>query len=355
MEAPLLTLATILRRAARACLVAAAGIGAAAIAADPPLFVPLLRTDFPDPFVLQVEGGFLAYATNRDKGSVNVQLAASPDLVSWEIVKDSSGHPRDAMPELPPWAKHGFTWAPEVLKTANGYILYFTAKDRKTNLQCVGAATSADPRGPFTSAATAPLICQADLGGTIDASPFRDADGQLYLYVKNDGNNPNARKPVQLWAQRLAPDGLATTGAPTPVLRADAAWEGGLIEAPTMIRYGDSYLLFFSANDFGWQDTQRLSAYAIGYATCRAPTGPCEAAPENPILHSFMGAPGCLSGPGHQAVFQVGQHYLMAFHAWAATPSCRREDWYRFLYVAPLFFKDGRPHPGVGLRPGGAH
>ena len=46
-------------------------------------------------------------------------------------------------------------------------------------------------------------LTDATWGGTIDPSAFRDADGALYLYYKNDGNNPAVLKPSQLFVQTL--------------------------------------------------------------------------------------------------------------------------------------------------------
>jgi hypothetical protein len=70
------------------------------------------------------------------------------------------------------------------MKVEKRYLLYFTARERASGRQCTGAAESGNPLGPFIDSSDAPLICQGALGGTIDASPFRDADGQLYLYYK---------------------------------------------------------------------------------------------------------------------------------------------------------------------------
>jgi beta-xylosidase len=258
------------------------------------------------------------------------------------------------MPDLPPWAKEGWTWAPEVLRTESGYLLYFTAKDRRTELQCTGVARSSDPRGPFTSPATEPLVCQTDLGGTIDASPFRDADGQLYLYFKNDGNHPSARKPTDLWVQRLSGDGLTLTGERRPLLRNDRPWEAHVIESPTMVRHSNGYTMLFSANHFGWEEHQRLSPYAMGYARCEGPMGPCTDAPENPILHSYNDRQaGCLSGPGHQAIFEAVGRQFIVFHAWSATSGCRRvAGGGRQMYVAPISWRDGVPQIAISLRAG---
>lgn len=318
------------------------------------MFVPVFHSNFPDAFILRNGDEFLAYATNAEGHQANVQMAHSTNLVDWEPVSDGR-RLHDAMPVLPPWAREGFTWAPEVLRTETGYVLHFTAKERTSGLQCVGAAFSTDPRGPFVSQETQPLVCQTSLGGTIDSSPFRDADGQLYLYYKNDGNNPRFRQRTQIYVQRLTPDGLHVTGEPAALATNDQPWEAHVIEAPTMVRHQGRYTLFYSANHFGWEPDQNISVYAIGYATCRGPMGPCTDAAENPILHSFNDRQaGCLSGPGHQSVFDVGEHQLIAFHAWAASRDChlatpvRRE-----LYVAPLRWDGDRPLVAPSLRPGG--
>jgi beta-xylosidase len=327
------------------------GLAAAPALAAEPLFVPLIQRDFPDPFVLRAGDTFYAYSTNGERG--NVPVATSKNLADWTLAEDSAGHALDAMPDLPPWAKKGSTWAPEVMRVGAGYVLYFTARSRKRDIQCIGAAVSASPQGPFVSTAQEPLVCQPELGGSIDASPFRDADGKLYLYFKNDGNNPSARKPTELWVQPLAADGLSVAGEAKSVLRDRMKWEGGLIEAPTMVRAPAGYFLFFSGNDFAWQRDQKLSAYSIGYATCDGPAGPCKEAGDKPFLYSFSSGEGCLSGPGHQAVFNVGERWFIAFHAWSATPGCRPLDPVRWLYIAPLLWKDGKPVIGVGLRPTG--
>lgn len=330
----------------------ALGFSAPAAAQPQAQFVPVFATNFPDPFILRVGRDFYAYATNAERHQANVQMAHSTDLTDWAPVRDGD-RLHDAMPVLPPWAREGWTWAPEVIRVEGGYVLHFTAKDRQSGLQCLGAAFSADPRGPFTSDAAEPLVCQTGQGGTIDSSPFRDADGQLYLYYKNDGNARGG--PTQIYAQRLTPDGLHVTGDPVAVSRNDAPWEAHVIEAPTMVRHGDRYVLFYSANHFGWEPHQRLSPYAIGYAACRGPMGPCADAPGNPILHSFnTRTEGCLSGPGHQSVFNVGEQWFMSFHAHQAARGCVRvPEGGRFMYIAPLgWTRDGAPELRVSLRPG---
>lgn len=325
----------------------ALGLAAGAAAAkEPPLFVPVFEEDFADPFILPHGGEFIAYATNR---GLNLPMASSRDLVHWEFVRDPAGKPRDGMPELGAWAKADFTWAPEVMEVGGRFLLYYTARHRKRNLQCIGVAAAADPRGPFRDSAAEPLVCQPELGGTIDADPFRDEDGKLYLYYKSDGNNVG--KGTTIWGQRLAADGLSVVGPAVALVKDDKPWESKLVEAPTMVRSPAGHRLFYSAAYYGWNADERLSPYATGYAVCAGPLGPCEDAPENPILHSFNDRQaGCLSGPGHPSVFRAAGRSFIAFHAWAATKGCRKADEKRFLYIAPLGFKDGKPVIGPSLR-----
>ena len=336
MRALIKTIATL---AACVCVAAAAPVE--------PTFVPVFRHDFPDAFVLPHGSEFIAYSTNNGP---NVPMAVSSDLVHWSFVGDASGHERDALPKLGSWAKEGFTWAPEVLQLGDKYLLYYTASDRRKNAQCIGVAEASDPLGPFVDTRPEPIVCQTGLGGSIDADAFRDSGGRLYLYFKNDGNRVHAR--TSLWGQPLAPDGLSVTGQPVELVRDDQAWEQWVVEAPTMVRSPAGYELFFSGGFFGWNPEEGgLSPYGMGYASCAGPLGPCTAAKENPILHSFDDRhAGCLSGPGHQSVFAAGERSFISFHAWAADSHCRKAGDSRYLYIAPLFWRDGKPVLGPSVR-----
>lgn len=322
---------------------------AGASAQDEQPFVPVYRANFPDPFIVAHEGRYLAYATNAERDQANVQMAVSEDLLNWAPLKlDDRLH--DAMPELPKWAERGWTWAPEVLKQGDSFLLFFTARESASGRQCTGVAVSTDPLGPFTSDAEEPLVCQRDLGGTIDASPFRDAEGQLYLYYKADANAVG--KPTDIFVQPMTANGLGLTGEPVAILTNDQPWEEHVIESPTMVRQGDNYVLFYSANHFGWEPHQRLSPYAMGYANCEGPMGPCQDAPENPILYSYSDRKaGCLSGPGHQAVFEAEGRQFIMFHAHIPRGGCQNAKKGRQMYIAPLGWNGDKPVIGNSLRP----
>lgn len=288
---------------------------------------PVLKSDFPDPGIINVDGTYYAYATNVT--GKNVQVAKSSDLIKWTVLTD-------AMPALPKWAKITglFVWAPEVMKIGDTFALYYTARDKERDIQCVGVATSDKPEGKYKDALDKPLVCQADEGGTIDANPFQDGD-KLYLYYKNDGNC--CAKPTYIYAQEMSADGLSFVGEPTRLIVNDKAWEGGVIEAPTMWKHDDKYYMFYSANDYGG------AAYAVGYATCDSPLGPCQDAPENPILKSTFDRIPSVIGPGHQTIVvdDDGEEWV-AYHQWEVAKGGLRGD-RRFMSLDRLTWEDGKP------------
>ena len=316
----------------------------AASAQQRPLMEPVLRENFPDAFVMpEGNGSFIAYATNDGE---NVPMAVSRDLINWTVLKDASGKRADAMPTLAPWVKPGFTWAPEVMKVGAKFLLYYTANHAREDKQCLGVAVSDSPRGPFVDTSAEPMICQFDLGGSIDANPFRDRDGKLYIYWKADGNRIGKRS--RLWGAELTPDGLKLAGAPRDIgLTDEDEWEQKVIEAPTMLRVPNGYAMLYSGGYYGWNDNQRLSPYAMNWARCDA--GP------TPILNSYArpGKEGCLSGPGHQSVFRANGGTFISFHGWSTTRGCRKSEGKRFLYVAPFGWENNAPAIAPSLRPEG--
>jgi GH43 family beta-xylosidase len=289
---------------------------------------PVLDVDFPDPFILPVDGALVAYATNAriDGKRVNIQFSHSADGLRWS-------HPVDAMPEVPAWARSEAPdiWAPEVIRIGNRYALYFSARHKTLKRPdgltlCVGVAMSDSPAGPFKPAPE-PLTCGDGLG-VIDASPMRDGDN-LWLYVKTDGNCCGV--PITILAQKLSKDGTALVGEPVivPGVTNDKAWEGDVVEGEQMIANDGRYFMVFAANDYG------SDKYATGYAVCETPVGPCHDAEENPILKSDND----LVGPGHQSVFTFEGRMWIAYHAWRCNGGSHRR--YRAMYIDHLDWGDG--------------
>jgi arabinan endo-1,5-alpha-L-arabinosidase len=281
---------------------------------------PVIDQDFPDPDVLEVDGTYYAYATNGQ--SRNVQVATSTDLESWEVLSE------DALPDLPEWVIPGKTWAPEVTQVGSSYVMYPTTTNFQPTFQCIAVATADAPEGPFEVVGDEMLVCPDEEGGAIDASTFLDEDGTLYLLWKNDGNC--CGKDTWLYIAPLSEDGLTLAGEQTRLLKQDQPWEGNLVEAPTLVERDGTYVLMYSANDYG------SDKYAIGYATADSPTGPFTKA-EEPLLTTDK-SEGQFVGPGGQDVVTApdGSDRLV-FHSWDLAFIERG------INVVPLEWEDGEP------------
>ncbi len=252
--------------------------------------------DFPDPFILPVGGIYYGFATNSVAG--NIQIIRSTDLTHWTTVGD-------ALPHEPGWAAPNATWAPSVLQRGSTFVLYYSAVYAPTGQQCISEAVATQPQGPYVDNSSLPLMCQTALGGSIDPTPFVDTNGTPYLVWKSQGGGG---QPSTLWSQQLNVSGTALVpGVANPLLAPSLAWQGGVVEGPSMVLAGGQYLLFYSANN--WE----TSDYAIGVARCAGPLGPCTESSSQPLLASQP----AFSGPGGPSVFTDPSGNLhMAFHAW---------------------------------------
>jgi hypothetical protein len=257
---------------------------------------PIRTADAADPFVAIDDQPWL-FTTNSAAGNV-------------PVVTGGSGGGRvvvaDALPRLPDWAEPGFTWAPAVTHSDIGWVLAFTARHAASGRQCIGVATSPVVGGPYSPAAE-PLVCDIDRGGSIDPSFVTDDAGGQWLLYKDDGNCCGL--PTTLHAVPLTPDATALAGAAVDLLAADQPWEEGLVEAPSMAKIGDRWLLLYSANR--WDSAE----YAVGAAWCESPAGPCEKQ-SAPVLTAGRG----LDGPGGVEFVTHSQSSrpIVAFHAWPA-------------------------------------
>ncbi|AKU17719.1 family 43 glycosylhydrolase [Luteipulveratus mongoliensis] len=272
----------------------------------------VIAQNFPDPDVSRFGNTYYAYATNQ--GLTVPYATASSVNGPWTIKGD-------ALPVLGTWADAGWTWAPDVSQRADGsYLMYYTARSRATGRQCIGTATAATPAGPFQPAPE-PLVCNASEGGDIDPSSFVDGD-QRYLLYKNDGNAVEA--PPSIWLQPVAQDGVTLTGDRVELLRNDQSAEGGVIEAPVLVKRPSQYVLFYSANGFGGDE------YFTSYAVSTSLTGPYVKA-GRPLM-TTASVDGAVHGPGGQDI--VGDDAIV-FHGWV--------DGGRGMYAASLGWANDYP------------
>jgi len=123
------------------------------------------------------------------------------------------------------------------------------------------------------------------------------------------------------------------------LIRQDQYWEGDLVEAPTLVRRGDSYVLFYSASSYSGEQ------YATGYAVADRPEGPYRKADQPLLSTSSTG----VIGPGGQDVItdSHGETFII-FHGWDAAVV------YRGMHVLPLRWRNGRPVASSGDGASGA-
>jgi hypothetical protein len=276
---------------------------------------PVLAFDFADPFVVRAGNQYFAYATNAAGGAV--QEARGTALDHWEL-------DGNALANIPSWALPGSVWSPAVLPRADGALLFYTVRQASTGRQCLTVAVGSGPGGPFLDGSSGPLECGDS--GAIDPSPFVDANGNAHLLYKTE-------RPARLWSRPLAPDGRTFSGPSSLLLASTQRWENGNVEAPSMLRNGSTYWLFYSGNDWNGEH------YAEGVARCSSPAGPCTADSHNPILASRAGA----AGPGGGEVFtDTAGNWWLAYHAYqeplVGYPNSR------LLYFSPISLDPaGRP------------
>ena len=266
--------------------------------------------DMPNPMVLwdDATDHYILFATQNDffGDLLNVPWRASRDLVTWH-------HPGDALPDLPPWAGEGATWAPDVMEVDGGWVLYFTARTLdsggREGIKCIGHAVADTLTGPYR-AFDEPIVCQVDRGGSIDPRTFIDDDGSRWLLWKSDDNSDLRRRDLTaIYVQRLSDDGTRLLDAPTVLFEAAYGWEGHIVEAPDLVRGPDGRLwLFYSG---GWFNQP---SYGIGVAECLTIAGPCERLGAGPWLGS--NAQG--RGPGEASLFEDTDGSLwLAYSPWA--------------------------------------
>ncbi|MBR5963996.1 MAG: glycoside hydrolase family 43 protein [Bacteroidaceae bacterium] len=245
---------------------------------------PLTLAD-PTIFHCEADGMYYLYGTSPHS-NFGFQVYRSEDLRHWEGPCGAldGGY---ALSRNTSVGEGGF-WAPQVIAVNGQYAMIYTSDER------LGIAFSDSPRGPFTQEVKQHM--PADMK-QIDPFVFFDNDGKAYLYhVRLGGGN-------HIWVAELNDD-LQSVREETAVhcLTSEPGWEDTgfvdvpITEGPTVIRVGDTYLMFYSCNDF------RSPDYAVGCATAPSPFGPWTK-PAAPLIHrSVLG----VNGTGHGDLFQDG-------------------------------------------------
>ena len=243
------------RSLTRALAVAAAGTVLLATAAVSAAGAPAPERT-PQPVFVAAKGEAADPGVVRDGNDYYAFLTGGPlaRVVSANTPQGPWSEGANALSRWGAWASgRGAVWAPDVVRTSAGWVLYYSAQAKGFRGQrCIGTAVSTSPAGPYEPSDT-PLICPllggedavADrpdqTAGVIDPSPFQASDGQRYLLYKTQ------KTPGTIRMFPVSSDGLHGRGEVSHELfrHADS------IENPTMVQRGDSFIVFASAN---WYD-----------------------------------------------------------------------------------------------------
>jgi len=312
---------------------------------------PVYDGPFADPFVFRVGSTYYAVGTGDDESDWSpaklstarerahvIPILRSDDLVHWKYLgRALIPHPDDCA---------GPFWAPEVAAENGKYYLYYSVGLCGHEGHAIRVAVSDAPAGPYRDNHTT-LIDRATTPFSIDAHPFRDADGQWYLfYAKDflDTDNGN-RAGTALVVDRLI-DMTRLAGEERVVMRARCNWQlyeanrtmyGQIfdwhtLEGPFVLRRNNKYYCFYSGGCF------QNESYGVDYATADHPLGPWDGQGSESGPRVLKTLPGQVIGPGHCSIVTGPDNktdYLV-YHAWPPDMSARR------MRIDPLVWtKDG--------------
>lgn len=280
---------------------------------------PVYARSMPDPGVMLHEGVYYAFGTTGTERKADGRIFTvlrSRDLVHWDELGGAL-----TPPSPDPVYQY---WAPEAAYNNGTFYLYYAMGGKEEESFDIHVATSTRPEGPYTDKAI--LNDCEDNRFTIDAHPFRDDDGQWYLFYAR--NYPNTEGGFHA-GTGLAVDRLVNmtqmAGSCKTILRARHDWtlyeanrrmnvynntfDWHTIEAPYVRKRNGKYYLFYSGSN--WQSEH----YGVDYVVADNVMGPYTS--EGNEARILKGIPGQVRGPGHHSIVTGpdGNDWIV-YHAW---------------------------------------
>lgn len=283
---------------------------------------PVHDAYFADPFVMQVNDGYVAIGTGQVVDDLVFEVLVSTDLVSWTSLGGALKPPDDVGTDF---------WAPEMAYRDGEWFLYYSAGvgDVGHHLR---VAIAAEPTGPFVDQG---LNLTPTERFAIDPHPFLAPDGEWYLFFARDVLEGD-RVGTMLAVDRLV-DMTSLGGSPTEVLKPSGDWQiyqrersmydsvydWHTLEGPFVRRHDGRYWCFYSGGS--WLEP----TYAVGYAVAEHPLGPwSEPDSAEPLLRTV---PGHVIGPGHNSVVTAPDGTdVLVYHAWDPAQTARR------MFIDPI-------------------
>jgi GH43 family beta-xylosidase len=304
---------------------------------------PVYKGYFADPFVWEYQGVYYAIGTGPAEAKGEMEeiadaaqtnstdelrvfpLLRSFDFLNWDFVGNALLRPDPALGDN--------FWAPEVAYSEGTFYLYYSVGHEDKDHQ-LRVATSNDPLGPYQDVGE-PLLDPKSCPFAIDPHPFRDDDGQWYLFYARDflDTEGGVRPGTALMVDRL--EGMTKlAGEGRVVLRARCDWQrflanrpmyGGIydwhtLEGPCVRKYADRYYCFYSGGR--WE----TDSYGVDYGVADKVMGPYSDAGNEAGPRVLRSLPGYVLGPGHNSIVlgPDGQTDYIVYHAWDINMEARR-------------------------------
>lgn len=292
----------------------------------------------PDPHVYVEDGVYYIVGTSDRDGNV-IDCYSTEDFVHYEqhlAVYEPANYDG--------WeADEASIYAPELYCFDGVYYMYYSAKD-DSGIRRNSVVVADDPLGPYkplqngkVDGLTTPIFLDKNKNfDVLDITVFVDDDDQMYMYYSVACNENQHIVGVRMnspfevdwstYTELVKPGALNSNN---PILK-PLTWEmfrDGLpiVEAPYIIKSGDKYYMTYSVNGC-WN-----KYYNVCYAVSDSPLGNFEKpyTPNELWTNLLLGYPGTkmansqvyrqwsgfASGTGHHCFFQVGDQYMIGYHA----------------------------------------
>lgn len=289
---------------------------------------------FADPFVWKYNGAYYAVGTGPLEASGEVEeggesrvfpLLYSKDFIHWEAAGRALLRPDAALGDS--------YWAPEVAVHEDRFYLYYSVgfEDKQHQMR---VAVSESPLGPYRDVGKA-LIDGATHPFAIDPHPFRDEDGQWYLFYARDflDSDNEVRAGTALVVDRLETM-TEVAGDEHVVLRAQHDWQrfqknrpmyNGIydwhtLEGACVRKHEGRYYRFYSGGR--WEN----DTYGVDYGVADSVLGPYTDAGNEAGARVLRTVPGKVLGPGHNSIVlgPDDETEYFVYHAWDVNMQARR-------------------------------
>jgi beta-xylosidase len=318
---------------------------------DPPTSASAARTYtnpvypgyFADPFVWEHGGRYYAVGTGGVEAHGEVDetgagrvfpLLTSDDLVQWQFVHRALVRPDPSLGDD--------FWAPEAACEGGKFYLYYSVGHGDKSHQ-LRVAVSETPAGPYRDTGT-PLTDLRVTPFAIDPHPFRDDDGQWYLFYARDflDTENGARVGTGIAVDRLL--GMTRlAGEERTVLRPRFDWQRFLkdrlmygriydwhtVEGACVRKHEGRYYCMYSGGR--WE----TESYGVDYGVADHVLGPYSDAGGEAGPRVLRSVPGRVRGPGHNSVVRGpdGETEYIVYHAWDAAGQMRQMWLDRLLWT----------------------